>query len=589
MPRSRASPAFDRLLRWSVRYRLNAPARYLTATVTIILVAWMRAALFAGFAPWLLFTPAVLLVTLMLGQGAGAYATLLSAVLAALSLAGSGPLLLTMSQWIATAVFLLSTLGVVGVASELRAAFRRLEVVLAKSADDNIRIAQREAFLASVLGSSTDCIKVLDLDGKMTFMSEGGMKVMEIGDFNDIAGCPWPDFWQDDGNTHARNAIVSAREGHATSFIGQATTFKGSPRWWDVAVSPILGIDGTPERILSVSRDISASRENEEERNRLVQLVENSQDFIGMARLDGTMFFMNDAACHLVGLDRERLGEVSMADFVPADLADTMRGEILPAVTRDGSWSGELEFRNFATGELMPVLQTVFPVQAHDGTMGGYGIVTRDYRGVKDAQRQQELLNNELSHRLKNILTIVQAVASQTLRRADSLEEASTALTARLAALGTATDVLTAGAWSSADLRELATKALAPHGDVGERFRLGGPPVTISAQVALALTLALHELATNAIKYGALSNNTGHVALRWSIDEQDGGSAPRFKLSWEEIGGPEVEAPAKKGFGSTLIERSLQSYFHGETLVDYRRDGLVFRLNAPVSNALIDY
>lgn len=128
--------------------------------------------------------------------------------------------------------------------------------------DEKIR-ADAE-FMRKVLAASEDCIKVLDLDANLTFMSEGGQRVMEVDNFNAIAGCPWPDFWQDSGNVAARKAVEAAKAGNSERFIGMANTARGNPRWWDVQVAPIPGPDGRPERILSISRDITVSRAAEE-------------------------------------------------------------------------------------------------------------------------------------------------------------------------------------------------------------------------------------------------------------------------------------------------------------------------------------
>ena len=125
------------------------------------------------------------------------------------------------------------------------------------------RYSQGERFLRSVLAASDDCIKVLDLDGKLVFMSEGGQHVMEVGDFNAIRGCPWTDFWQGQGNADARAAVQAAQAGGTGHFQGAADTMAGTPRYWDVRVTPILGADGRPERLLSVSRDITAMRDAE--------------------------------------------------------------------------------------------------------------------------------------------------------------------------------------------------------------------------------------------------------------------------------------------------------------------------------------
>ena len=578
-------PVLDRLLAWSLSHRLSVPLCYAVATLLIVAVGVFRALLVASIVPWLLFIPTVLAIGLILGRGPGFYASVLAAIVAGLSIGhASEPLWLTETQWIGSILFVFVTAGIAVVAAELRAAFARAGRLAAEKDAAHALLAEREAFLSSVLSSSTDCIKVLDLDARLTFMSEGGQKVMEVSDFNQIAGCPWPDFWHEKGNYEARAAIKAARAGESRSFIGKAETFAGTPKWWHVAVSPVVGSDGQPERILSVSRDITATRENEEERSQLVRIVENSADFIGMARLDGSVFFLNDAACNLVGLDQAAATTVTIADFFPPDEAAIVRDEVLPAVAGQGSLSSERLFRHFQTGELIPVLYTVFPVVDYDGTLVGYGTVTRDLRERKQAEEQQELLNNELSHRLKNVLAVVQSVAAQTLRQAADLPSASDALGARLAALGQATDVLTAKSWASADLGQVVTRALAPHGGE-ERFRISGPGITLLPQVTLALALALHELATNAAKYGALSALKGHVDLSWKVTPGADGEGPRFSLLWQEVGGPEVRPPSRRGFGSIMIERSLRSYFRGSAQLEYPASGLVFRLDVLLGHA----
>ena len=120
------------------------------------------------------------------------------------------------------------------------------------------------AFLRSVLAASEDCIKVLDLDGNLLFMSEGGQRVMEVSDFNAIQGCPWPDFWHGEGQDEARAAVARARAGGSGHFQAVADTMAGNRRWWDVRVTPIVGADGKPDKLLSVSRDITAIKRGEQ-------------------------------------------------------------------------------------------------------------------------------------------------------------------------------------------------------------------------------------------------------------------------------------------------------------------------------------
>jgi PAS domain S-box-containing protein len=314
-------------------------------------------------------------------------------------------------------------------------------------------------------------------------------------------------------------------------------------------------------------------------------LAENSTDFIGMARTDGSVFYVNDAAKRLVGLDGTDVTQLTIADFFPPEQVETVTRVVLPAVERDGQWAGELNFRHFQSGELIPVLYSVFPVTDTTGALIGYGTVTRDFRERRRAEDDMRLMNGELAHRLKNVLAVVQSVAAQTLRGIPEAEAASQSLSARLVALGAATDVLTGTSWRSADLRELANRALSPHGRIGERILLSGPRVTLKPEVTVAFALALHELATNAAKYGALSNETGVVTLAWSID--GGGADATLVVYWRENGGPPVTPPERKGFGSVLIERSLRSYFSGKAATEYRPEGLVFELQARLQDAAI--
>lgn len=228
---------------------------------------------------------------------------------------------------------------------------------------------------------------------------------------------------------------------------------------------------------------------------------------------------------------------------------------------------------------------TISPVMAGRSDPPRFATAAFEITARKRAEAQQELLRYELGHRLKNVLTVVQSVALQTLRQADDLPSANRALAARLAALGEATNVLTASSWESADVRSLVDRALAAHGGTGERVRAEGPPMTLQPQVTLALALALHELATNAAKYGALSTSTGHVEMNWQITHAADGAAPRFRFIWREVGGPEVSMPSRRGFGSTMIERSLAAYFRGEANIAYLRGGVVFTLDCPLADA----
>lgn len=200
-----------------------------------------------------------------------------------------------------------------------------------------------------------------------------------------------------------------------------------------------------------------------------------------------------------------------------------------------------------------------------------------------EADEQQRTLNRELSHRLKNTLAMVQAIASQTLRNVTDIEAAKEALAARLIALGKAHDILLAGVHESAEMEAVMRGALSIHDDRQPgRFEVAGPPVLLGSKAALALALMLHELATNAAKYGALSVPDGRVSVHWTLDPDGTAGGATVRLIWSEADGPPVTPPTHKGFGSRLIERGLVGAVGGTIELDYRPTGLVCRVVAPL-------
>ncbi|MEE1610351.1 sensor histidine kinase [Microvirga sp. CF3016] len=199
----------------------------------------------------------------------------------------------------------------------------------------------------------------------------------------------------------------------------------------------------------------------------------------------------------------------------------------------------------------------------------------------KRAAEHQRLLIDELNHRVKNTLATVQSISAQTLRTSDTKDDARDALERRLLALSRAHDVLTRESWDGADLVEVVEKALEPYQISGEnRFYIAGPHVRVTPRMSLALAMALHELATNAVKYGALSNKTGTIHVSWTV--QNGAAPPVLNLRWTEAGGPPVVSPRRRGFGSRLIERSLANDLDGQVDIAFAPTGVVCTVQAPV-------
>jgi two-component sensor histidine kinase len=197
---------------------------------------------------------------------------------------------------------------------------------------------------------------------------------------------------------------------------------------------------------------------------------------------------------------------------------------------------------------------------------------SRDLTERKGAEELHHLLINELNHRVKNSLATVQSIASQTLRGAGDMSTARDDIDARIGSLARAHDVLTARNWSGADLRQVIERALAPF--EAARFELDGPPAEVSPRHVLALSMALHELATNAAKYGALTRPEGRVAIRWRA------GAGELRLSWRERGGPPVTPPARSGFGTRLLQRGLLTELGGGARLDYAPGGVSCEIEA---------
>jgi PAS domain S-box-containing protein len=230
---------------------------------------------------------------------------------------------------------------------------------------------------------------------------------------------------------------------------------------------------------------------------------------------------------------------------------------------------------------MSPVLHHWVDISIYPTRDGGLSVYFRDITDRRRADEQRELLINELNHRVKNTLATVQSIAAQTLRNAPTAQAAKDALEGRLIALARAHDVLTRENWEGASLQEIVAQAVEPFSSGGEdRLHLSGPAVRLPPRMALALAMALQELATNAVKYGALSNAAGEIRITWT---HDAGSSPsRLQLRWQESGGPPVATPTRRGFGSRLIERSLAQDLDGTAHMQFEPGGLVCTLDAPL-------
>ncbi|OAF02381.1 hypothetical protein AYJ54_26960 [Bradyrhizobium centrolobii] len=236
----------------------------------------------------------------------------------------------------------------------------------------------------------------------------------------------------------------------------------------------------------------------------------------------------------------------------------------------------ELEIR-FDDGASATAIFQASPIVDPTGQFQGAVCAAIDISERKRQERHRELLVNELNHRVKNTLTTVQSFALQTLRNAPSLGEGRKAFDARLIALSKAHDVLVRENWESAELREVVVEALGAYAEGADgRIAIGGPDLRIRPTAALAISMALHELATNAVKYGAFSSGSGKIQVGWDVDDY-------FELRWIERGGPAVVAPSRRGFGTRLIQQGLPHEFGGAHVdLRFEREGVVCVIRAPL-------
>jgi two-component sensor histidine kinase len=212
------------------------------------------------------------------------------------------------------------------------------------------------------------------------------------------------------------------------------------------------------------------------------------------------------------------------------------------------------------------------PAEDSGGAAGGHA-----RQGMSD----ETLRMLELSHRTKNILSIVQALVNQTLRGDVPLAEARRTLSNRLVAMGNAVDTLLQTAWQGASLEEIVRAGLIHSGSFDGRVRITGPAVPVGSGAAMSLSLVLHELESNAIKYGGLSNESGTVDLRWTVIGPDEGAT--LTMVWQERNGPTVMPPARHGFGTRLIGSGIARRLGGKTDCRFEPDGLHWTLSAPVA------
>lgn len=323
-----------------------------------------------------------------------------------------------------------------------------------------------------------------------------------------------------------------------------------------------------------------------EQEQRLAATYEHAAIGISEIAPDGMFLRVNEAICAITGYSREHLLANKLFSHTHPDDADPDREGFRKQV------AGELEFYSVEKrfirkdGRISWLSVRSSSVHADDGQLLYVVRVVQDITERKAAERRQKLLIDELNHRVKNTLATVQSLATQSARGAPTPAAFREGFEGRLIALSKAHDQLTEHHWESADLRELLSGSLAPYAGAGpERVVLRGEDIVLRPRVVLTLAMVFHELVTNAAKYGALSSPGGRIEIRWQPGPlQDGGQ--RLLIDWSEQGGPLVVEPARRGFGSKLIEGSIAAEHGGSARLDFAPSGLCCAIVIPLGAAL---
>jgi PAS domain S-box-containing protein len=303
--------------------------------------------------------------------------------------------------------------------------------------------------------------------------------------------------------------------------------------------------------------------------------------FTDATKPDNPLIFANDSFLSLTGYDREEVLGKSF-NFLMAHSDDA---EVLTRIKAEfeGSSSGtevlccRKDGGEFWTGVF------ISPVRDEGGDIVQYFASFVDLTEHKEDEAQSKMLIDELNHRVKNTLSTVQSIVWQTLRTPSDPKVIRESIESRLFALSRSHDLLTREKWESAGLLDIVHDALEPFGVSGgraDRIAIMGENLRFSPKSALALGIAFNELATNAVKYGALSNAAGSILIEWTMETTPAGQ--QLLLNWKEKDGPPVAPPAHKGFGSRVIERGLAHELEGIIHLDYRPDGLVCTMDIPL-------
>lgn len=436
---------------------------------------------------------------------------------------------------------------------------------------------------AEILDALPVAVYTTDAQGRITYYNQAAEDLWghrpKIG--SDQWCGSWRLFWPD-GRLLPHDECpmaVTLKEGHPVRGVeaiaerpdGTRVPFLPYP-------TPLRDATGQLVGAINLLVDLTERRRAEVESAQLAAIVASSDDAIISKTLEGRVTSWNEGASRIFGWEASEMIGQPILRIIPPELHDE-EVEILARLRRGERIEHFDTVRLAKDGRRVDISLVVSPIRDSSGRVTGASKVARDVTERKEAEKLQRLLVDELNHRVKNTLATVQAIASHSLRRARNSEDFVSSFTGRVQALARAHHLLTERTWRGADVADLAREQVVLGVVESNRVAFSGPALLLDPQSALHLALVLHELATNARKYGALSVPQGQLSVSWSMLANKG---RMLVLQWSERGGPAVAAPSSVGFGTSLIQQALDAH-GGSASIQYAAEGVTCEIKLPLA------
>jgi PAS domain S-box-containing protein len=443
------------------------------------------------------------------------------------------------------------------------------------------------AHLAAVVASSADAIESLELDGTVLTWNQAAEELYGYT-AREAIGRPLDLIVPEDRHGEIDRTIAAVRAGENMWFETKRRRKDGSLVEVAVDAAPIRTADGTVIGISKVTHDISERRRAEatlQEREEQFRTLANSvPQLVWMANADGWIVWYNDRWYEYTGTTPEQMeGDGWHRVHDPAVLPDVV------AHWNESVRTGKLFDMTFplrgGDGTFRPFLTRVVPLHDSQGRVARWFGTSTDIAAQVEHERHLNFVMRELSHRSKNLLAVVQAMARQTMQHSAGFEDFEGRFMGRLHGLARSHDVLVRQDWTGATIRDLVNAQLAPFvREDGESVELAGENLILKPDAVQNLGFALFELGTNAVKYGALAAPAGKIMIHWDMVESGGRKHVRFV--WQETGGPPVAQPRRKGFGAMVIERFIAVTFGGHVESLFLPEGFCWTLEIPAEHLL---